>query len=269
MVLFRVHRLLFAGCRTFLGLALLAGAGRCQSAPEQLNTGQNPPSQSTQSQPGRVNPDQSQPAQNTRAAPPPARADANQSQSAPMVFESHGLEYDAITRNGVTVMFAQLPSRLKEFNIIQITVTNGSPLSWTVRSGDFNFVRSDGVVLESVSADYVVETLLAHANRDDVIKLELLYENSISGLANFRSTNGFEKRREAAMVQFVNRGFKAAAQASAIAFVATKLKSGDSTDGAIFFHNRTKERTLGAGRLVAHTCGETFIFETYEELKKH
>jgi hypothetical protein len=269
MVLFQMHRMCFTVFRTFLGLTFLAGAGRCQSAPEQLNPGQNPPSQTSQSQPGRINPNQSSPVQNPPVAPPPAQPDANQMQSAPMVFESHGLEYDAITRNGITVMFAQMPSRLKEFNIIQVTVTNGSPLSWTVRASDFNFVRSDGIVQESVSPDYVVETLLAHADRDDVIKLELLYENSISGLANYRSTNGFEKRREAAMAQFVNRGFKAAAEASAIAFVAIKLKSGDSTDGAIFFRNRTKERTLGPGRLVAHTCGETFIFETYEELKKH
>lgn len=263
MVFFRVRRVYFTACRTFLGYALLASAGLCQNAPE-LTPGQNPPSQV---QPGTLNPDQSAAMQNL-PSPPPMRSDGNQLQSPPAIFESHGLEYDAITRNGVTVMFAQLPSRLKEFNIIQITVTNGSPLSWTVRATDFNFVKSDGGVSEAVSPDYVVETLLAHANRDDVIKLELLYENSISGLANFRSTNGFEKRREAAMAQFVNRGFKAAAQASAIAFVETKLKSGDSTDGAVFFQNRNKDRTLGAGRLVAHTCGETFIFETYEELKK-
>jgi hypothetical protein len=186
-----------------------------------------------------------------------------------MIFESHGLEYDALTRNGITVMFAQLPSRLKEFNIVQITVTNGSLVTWTVRPNDFSFIRSDGSSLTSVSADYVVEALMARADRDDVIKLELLYENSISGLANFRSTNGYEKRREAAMAQFVNRGFKAAAEASAIAFAATRLKAGDSTDGAVFFPNRTKQKDLGAGRLVAHTCGETFIFETYAELKKH
>jgi hypothetical protein len=266
MALFRVRRLYFAVCRTFFGFALLASAGLGQSAPE-LTPGQNPPAQPSQVQPGTLSPDQSAPMQNL-PSPPPMRSD-NNLQSPPAVFESHGLEYDAITRNGITVMFAQLPSRLKEFNIIQITVTNGSPLSWTVRASDFNFVKSDGAVSESVSPDYVVETLLAHADRDDVIKLELLYETSISGLANFRSTNGFEKRREAAMAQFVNRGFKAAAQASAIAFVETRLKSGDSTDGAVFFHNRNKDRTLGAGRLVAHTCGETFIFETYEELKKH
>lgn len=69
------------------------------------------------------------------------------------------------------------------------------------------------------------------------------------------------------MAQFVNKGFKAAAAASAIAFVATKLNPGDSTDGAIFFENRSKEKTLGTGRFVAHTCGEVFGFETYGELK--
>ena len=117
--------------------------------------------------------------------------------------------------------------------------------------------------------DAVVADLLQRADRDDVIKLQLLYENSIYGLSNFRSTNGYEKRREAAMAQFVNRGFKAAVEASAIAFVGTKLKSGDSTDGAIFFPNHAKDKSLGTGRLVAHTCGQTFYFETYAELKKH
>jgi hypothetical protein len=94
-----------------------------------------------------------------------------------------------------------------------------------------------------------------------------LYENTIYALSNFRSTNGYEQRREAAMAQFVNKGFKAAAAASAITFVATKLKPGDSTDGAVFLENRTKEKALGAGRFIAHTCGEVFVFETYGELK--
>lgn len=185
-----------------------------------------------------------------------------------MVFQSHGLEYDALTKDGVTVMFAQLPSRLKEFNIIQVIVTNGSLVSWTVRPSDFTFLRADGVTYIPVSADQVVANLLQRADRDDVIKLQLLYENTIYGLSNFRSTNGYEKRREAAMAQFVNKGLKAAVEASAIALVGTRLKPGDSTDGAIFFENHTKEKSLGAGRLVAHTCGQTFYFESYAELKK-
>jgi hypothetical protein len=185
-----------------------------------------------------------------------------------MVFESHGLEYESLTKNGITVMFASLPSRLRDFNIIQVTVTNGSLVSWTAKPTDFVFVRQDNTAVSPVSADDVVEDLLERANRDDVIKLQLLYENSIYALSNYRSTNGYEKRREAAMAQFVNRGFKAAAEASALAFVPTKLKSGDSTDGAVFFPSHSKEKGLGSGRLIAHTCGETFMFETYGELKR-
>jgi hypothetical protein len=188
-------------------------------------------------------------------------------QPSPIQFQSHGLDYEALTKNGITVMFAPLRQHISSFNVVQVTVTNGSLVSWTVKATDFSFTRQDGTPLPTVSADYVVETLLAKANRNDVIKLQLLYEDSIYALSNFRSTNGYEQRREAAMAQFVNKGFKAAAAASAITFVATKLRPGDSTDGAVFLENRTKEKPLGAGRFVAHTCGEIFGFETYEELK--
>jgi hypothetical protein len=142
-------------------------------------------------------------------------------------------------------------------------------LTWTVRPADFSFIRQDGTVLQPVSADEVVESLLEKASRTDVVKLQLLYEDSIYALTNFRSTNGYEQRREAAMAQFVNKGFKAAAEASAITFVPTKLKSGDSTDGAVFFENKTKEKSLGAGRFVARTCGETFEFLVVPESKTH
>jgi hypothetical protein len=177
------------------------------------------------------------------------------------------MEYEALTRNGITVMFASLPAHIKEYNIVQVTVTNGSLVPWTVKPSDFTFARHDGTVLQSVSADDVVESLLEKAGRNDVIKLQLLYEDSIYALSNFRSTNGYEKRREAAMAQMVNRGFKAAAAASAITLVPVKLKPGDSTDGAVFFENRTKEKSLGAGRLIARTCGETFEFIVYPEIK--
>ncbi|HEX4809441.1 MAG TPA: hypothetical protein VH325_10950 [Bryobacteraceae bacterium] len=200
---------------------------------------------------------QSQTVPATVPAPPPDR------QSAPIEFQSRGLDYEALTKSGVTVMFATLPPHISNFNVVQVTVTNGSLVSWTVKPSDFSFTRQDGTVLQPASADYVVETLLEKANRNDVIKLQLLYENTIYALSNFRSTNGYEQRREAAMAQFVNRGFKAAAEASAITFVAIKLKPGDSTDGAVFFENRTKEKILGTGRFIAHTCGETFEFFTY------
>jgi hypothetical protein len=237
---------------------------------------------STQSAPNKAKPGQTasgsssgdtsvQAATNSSSSPSAATAPADQNQPAaqptPIEFESKGIAYEALTKEGITVMFAALPPHIKEFNIVQVTVTNGSLVAWTVRPSDFTFVRQDGTQLQPVSADEVVESLLEKASRNDVIKLQLLYEDTIYALSNFRSTNGYEQRREAAMAQMVNRGFKAAAAASALTLVPTKLKPGDSTDGAVFFENKTKEKTLGAGRLLVHTCGQSFIFENYPELK--
>jgi hypothetical protein len=198
---------------------------------------------------------------------PSPEQNPSSSAAGPIDFESHGMHYQALTKSGITVMFAPLPPHVKDYNIVQVTVTNGAPVSWTVKPSDFSFTRHDGTVLQSISADDVVSSLLDKASRTDVIKLQLLYESSIYALSNFRSTNGYEQRREAAMAQFVNARFKAAAAASAITLTPTKLKPGESTDGAVFFENRTKEKSLGAGRFVAHTCGEMFFFETYPELK--
>jgi hypothetical protein len=213
-----------------------------------------------QTTPGQLAPDAS-----TQAAPP--TPESGQRLPPPIEFESHGMEYQSLTKDGVTVMFAPLPVHVSDYNIVQATVTNGSLVSWTVRASDFTFLRQDGTTLRAVSADDVVSSLLRKAGRTDVIKLELLYEQSIYAIPNYRSTNGYEQRREAAMAEFVNRGFKAAAEASAIIFAATKLNPGGSTDGAIFFENRTKQKGLGAGRFIAHTCGEMFVFEVYPELK--
>lgn len=192
---------------------------------------------------------------------PSGQPNQNNSGNAPIEFQSHGLDYEALTHNGVTVMFAPLPPHIKDFAIFQVTITNGSLLSWTIRPSDFTFVRADGSVLSGLTADDVVESLLAKASRSDVIKLQLLYENSIYALPNYHPTNGYEQRREAAFAQFVNLRFTAAAAASAIALATVKLKPGDSTDGAVFFQMHSKEKLLGSGRLVAHTCGETFQFE--------
>ena len=65
----------------------------------------------------------------------------------------------------------------------------------------------------------------------------------------------------------LNRNFKAAVAASAITLVPTKLKSGDSTDGAVFFRTRPKEKSLGPGRVIARACGQVFAFENYVPLR--
>ncbi len=261
-------RVLTARVRIICLLALFGvGRGDCQITPAQP-----PPAPASKASPGTMSSGQQEERQSAVSdGPAPLNVtEINQMPiPTPLDFQSRGLDYEALTRDGITVMFATLPPHIKDFNIIQIAVTNGSPVSWTVHPEDFLFIRSDGTVLQSVSADYVVESLLEKASRNDVIKLQLLYEDTIYALSNFRSTNGYEKRREAAMAQFVNKGVKAAAAASAITFVATKLRSGESTDGAVFFTNKTKEKGLGPGRLVVRTGGQIFLFQLYGELKTH
>ncbi len=41
-------------------------------------------------------------------------------------FESNGLLYKTLTKGGVTVMFAYLPAHLKEYSIMQVSISNGS-----------------------------------------------------------------------------------------------------------------------------------------------
>jgi hypothetical protein len=72
------------------------------------------------------------------------------------------------------------------------------------------------------------------------------------------TTNGYEARRQSAMAEFGSTRLRAAAAASAIAFVTTKLAPGQSTDGAVFYPNAGKP--LGAGRLVVHAAADVFVF---------
>ena len=46
-------------------------------------------------------------------------------------FESGGLKYKALTRGGVTIMFAPLPTRVLGYTILQVAISNGSPVSWS------------------------------------------------------------------------------------------------------------------------------------------
>jgi hypothetical protein len=174
-------------------------------------------------------------------------------------FEAGGLRYKTLSKEGLTVMFAPLPGGLRDYSIVQAGVMNGSAVTFTIRPEDFSFYRADGTVLKAQSARSVVDSLLARAGRNDVIKLISTYELGINGVQRFRSTNGFEYRRQAALAELGSNRFKAAAAASAIAFVPTKLASGESTDGALFFS--TGGKPLGLGRLVARASGVAFEFE--------
>lgn len=174
-------------------------------------------------------------------------------------FESNGLRYQTLTRAGLTVMFAPLPANLKEYEVLQVAISNGSPSARTVKPDDFRFVRPDGTVIAATPAPSVVMQFLKRGGRNDVIRLVGTYEVGLYGLSRFQSTNGYEQRRQAALAEVGSSKIKAAAAASAIVLVATKLGVGESTDGAIFF--ATQGRPLGPGKLTAVIGAERYEFE--------
>ncbi len=173
-------------------------------------------------------------------------------------FESGGFKYQTLTRNGLTIMFAPLPSHVREYSILQVAVQNGSGITYTVKPEDFVFYRDDGSALEATPARQVVTELIDKAGRGDVVKLVTAYESSIYGNNKYKATNGYQQRRQYALAEVQSAKIKAAAAASAIALVMTKLQPGQSTDGAVFYPNAGKP--LGHGKLVVRVPGASFEF---------
>lgn len=177
-------------------------------------------------------------------------------------FESNGLRYKTLTRNGVTVMFASLPVHIRDYAVVQIAVSNGSPVSWTIKPEDFSFQKSDGTIIQASPAQEVVVSFIKHSSRQDVIKLVSTYEAGLYGNTHLKTTNGYEARRQDALALVSSARLKAGAAASAIVLAPIKLRSGESTDGAVFFPGSGK--VLGPGRLRVHVAAETFDFESDE-----
>jgi len=188
----------------------------------------------------------------------PDETAANDNAPQIIAFESGGIKYKAMTRTGVTVMFAVLPTRVRDYAILQVAISNGAGVSWMVKPDDFAFQQSGGPLIRALPAGTVVSGLMQKASRGDVIKLISAYEASLYNNAQIHSTNGYEARRQNAFADLGSGKLKAAAAASAIAMVATKLAPGQSTDGAVFYPNQGKP--LGAGTLLVKTAGETFAF---------
>jgi hypothetical protein len=175
-------------------------------------------------------------------------------------FESGGLHYKTLTKNGFTVMFAVLPTHVRHWAVLQVSVSNGSSMSWSIKPEDFSYQKQDGEVIQASDAGEVVDSLLEKAGRGDVIRLVTTYEAGIYGNSRLRSTNGYEARRRDALAEVSSAKLKAAAAASAIVLVNTRLNPGQSTDGAVFLANAGK--TLGPGKLFVHAAAETFEFES-------
>jgi hypothetical protein len=181
-------------------------------------------------------------------------------------FESGGLKYKALTHNGITVMFAPITMRIHDYAIMQVAISNGSPVSWAFKPDDFVFERPDGTFVKGSTANAVVETLMEKGNRGDVMKLLTAYEAGLYQNAQIHSTNGFESRRQNMLANMGSSKLNAAAAASAMVLALIKLNPGQSTDGAVFFPNQGKP--LGAGKLVANTGGEVFTFPVDAEIPK-
>jgi hypothetical protein len=173
-------------------------------------------------------------------------------------FDHNGLKYQTLTHSGVTVMFAHLQAHIKEYSIVQVSVSNGSPGPYTIRPEDFTFDRGDHGLVHASPARAVISMLMQKGTGNDVMKLTATYEASLYGMARMRSTNGYEQRRQAALAFVSSAKLKAAAAASAIALVQVKLAPGESTDGAVFFPTEGKQ--LGSGRLIVRTNTDTFEF---------
>lgn len=174
-------------------------------------------------------------------------------------FESNGLRYQTLTKRGITVMFAHMPGHVRDFSIVQVAVSNGSAGPYTIRPEDFSFRKEDGVEAHAWAARDVVELLKEKGGRGDVIKLVSAYETALYGIPHMKLANAYEARRQAALAEVSSTKFKAAAAASAIVLVQTKLAPGESVDGAVFFTSEGK--ALGAGRLMVRTNTDTFEFQ--------
>lgn len=184
--------------------------------------------------------------------PEPARGQA-------LSFESGGLTYQTLTQDGLTVMFAPLPRRIREYFVLQIAVLNGSDTVRTVQPEDFRYVGADGFLAQAAAAGNVVQDFMRRGGRNDLMRLVNIYEMGLYGLTRFQSTSGYEVRRQHAVAEQSGLRLKAAATASAIVLVPTKLKPGESTDGAVFF--TLNNRLFGPGRLVATAGSAYFEFE--------
>jgi hypothetical protein len=177
-------------------------------------------------------------------------------------FESGGLKYQTLTRNSLTVMFAHLPANVREYSILQVAISNGAKTAWTIRPEDFWFIRPDGTTINASPARQVVGGFIERGNRGDVVKLVSTYEMALYGMTRLRPTNGYEQRRQAALAEVSSTKIKAAAAASAIALVQTKIGAGQSTDGAVFFPSDGKP--LGPGRIVMRSAAGVFEFNQNE-----
>ncbi len=172
-------------------------------------------------------------------------------------FESGGLKYQALTRGGVTVMVAPLPTRILGYSIIQVAISNGSVEPAPIEPEKFQFVGVTNKPVKALSARAVVGDVMNRAGRDDVGRLIGVYEAALYGNTHLELQHGYEARRKDAMGIGQTRK-SAGAAAAAIVLGANEIKPGVTVDGAVFFP--ISNRPLGAGKLTFEAAGQQFEY---------
>ncbi len=175
-------------------------------------------------------------------------------------FESNGMHYRVMTREGLTLMCAPMPFRTSRYAVMHAALSNGSSETWQVDTTNFAFEFDAGTLVNAVPERSVVEGFFRTAGRSELLKLQTAYEKVLYNNQYVRPNNSYEKRRLSALA-FGPKGLKASAAAAAITFASGKLGPGDSTDGALFFP--TDGRPLEKGRIVATIESSRFEF-TFE-----
>src|SRR5438477_4788036 len=82
-------------------------------------------------------------------------------------FDHNGLKYQTLTHSGVTVMFAHLQAHVREFSIIQVSISNGSSGPYTIRPEDFVFERDAHGPVHASPARSVITLLMQKGTGND------------------------------------------------------------------------------------------------------
>ena len=128
-------------------------------------------------------------------------------------FRSNGLNYQALTKRGMTVMYARMPITTGRYFVLQVALSNGSADIWEVLARDFFFETTDGHTVRAASEQAVVDDFFRNAGRTEMLELQTVYEKALYNNEHIRSNNGYEQRRQSALA-FGPKGLKAAAAAS-------------------------------------------------------
>ena len=94
-------------------------------------------------------------------------------------FRSSGLDYQALTKQGLTLMFARMPLTAGRYSVLQIALNNGSVHTWKVEATDFYFESADGMRVRAISEQTVVGDFFRNAGRSEMLELQTVYEKAL------------------------------------------------------------------------------------------